>query len=296
MKTNLSLRAPEISYRNPLLPRPLGVAVMLYILGASVSVQAEQVPLWELGFGITGLSIPDYRGSDERSGYALPLPYVIYNGDLLKVDRKGVYSRLFDSERVRIEMSADASVPVKSDDNTARQGMPDLDPTFEIGPSIEICISSTCKAKQTWMIRIPLRAVIATDFSHANGAGWVINPHINFDTTNVGPDGGWNFGVAAGPIFASQAFHEYYYGVAPEFATATRPAYRARGGYSGFRIASAVSKRYDDLWVGVFARYDDLSGVAFDDSPLLRVKRSFLAGFGVAWVFARSSTLVEAPP
>lgn len=269
---------------------------MLYIVGASVPVRAELVPLWELGFGITGLSIPDYRGSDEHRGYVLPLPFVVYNGELLKVDRKGVYSRLFDSERVRIEISADASVPVKSEDNTARQGMPDLDPTFEIGPSIEICLSQTCQAKQVWMIRVPLRAVIASDFSHVDSAGWVVNPHINFDIQNVGPGGGWNFGVAAGPIFANQDFHEYYYGVAPAYASATRPVYRARGGYSGFRIASAISKRYDDLWVGMFARYDDLSGAVFDDSPLLRVKRSFLAGFGVAWVFARSSTLVESHP
>lgn len=264
--------------------------------GAAVPAHAEQVPLWELGFGLTAISIPDYRGSDERSGYVLPLPFVVYNGDLLKVDRKGIYSRLFDSERVRIEMSADASVPVKSEDNSARQGMPDLDPTFEIGPSFEFCITQSCRGKQVWMLRVPLRAVIASDFSHVDSAGWVINPHINYDVQNVGPGGGWNFGVAAGPIFASKDFHQYYYGVAPAFVTATRPFYEARGGYSGFRVASAASKRFDNFWVGMFARYDDLSGVAFDDSPLLRTKRAFLAGFGVAWVFARSSTMVESSP
>ena len=187
-------------------------------------------------------------------------------------------------------------MPVKSEDNSARQGMPDLDPTFEIGPSLEVCITQTCKGKQVWMFRVPLRAVIASDFSHVVSAGWVINPHINFDIQDVGPGGRWNFGVAAGPMFASQDFHEYYYSVAPAYATATRPVYQARGGYSGFRVASAVSKRFDDFWVGMFVRYDDLSGAVFDDSPLLGTKRAFLAGFGVAWVFARSSTLVESRP
>ncbi len=254
------------------------------------------MPLWELGFGFAGLSIPDYRGSDERGGYLLPLPYVLYNGDLLKVDRKGIYSRLFHSERMHLDLSADASVPVKSKDNSARHGMPDLDPTFEIGPLLEVCISPQCKGERVWMFRLPLRAVIASDFSHVENAGWVVNPHINFDAQNLGPGGGWNFGVAAGPVFANRRFHEYYYGVAPAYATATRPAYQARGGYSGFRVASAVSKRFDNIWLSMFARYDDLSGVSFDDSPLLRTRHAFLAGFGVAWVFARSSTLVDSRP
>jgi len=265
-------------------------------MGMAHPGQAEQVPRWEVGFGFTGLTIPDYRGSDERRGYLLPLPYVNYHGDILKVDRKGVYSRLFQTERVLLDMSADASVPVKSKDNRARQGMPDLDPTFEIGPSLEICLSAACQGERVWMLRVPVRAVIASDFSHVDNAGWVINPHINFDARIPASGGAWNFGVAVGPLFANQRFHEYYYGVAPAYANATRPVYNAPGGYSGFRIASAMSKRFDRFWVGVFARYDNLSGAAFDDSPLLRTQHAFLAGFGVAWVFARSETLVEKYP
>ncbi|MBI5613058.1 MAG: MipA/OmpV family protein [Gammaproteobacteria bacterium] len=257
---------------------------------------AELAPLWEVGFGFSGLTIPDYRGSDESKGYVLPFPYVDYRGDLLKVDRKGIYSRIFQAERLRLEMSADASVPVKSDDNSARQGMPDLDPTFEIGPSLEVCLSAECKGERVWMFRMPLRAVIASDFSRVDSAGWVINPHLNFDGRVPGPGGTWNFGVAVGPMFANERFHEYYYGVAPAYATATRPVYNARGGYSGFRAASAVSKRFENYWVGMFARYDNLSGAVFEDSPLFRTRHAFLAGFGVAWIFARSSTLVNAFP
>ena len=38
---------------------------------------------------------------------------------------------------------------------------------------------------------------------------------------------GWNLGLLAGPLFADQRYHQYFYGVAPEFATA-EPA-RLRG-------------------------------------------------------------------
>ena len=53
-------------------------------------------------------------------------------------------------------------------------------------------------------------------------------------------------------------------------------------------IRFAVSRRFRHAWFGAFARYDDLSGTAFENSPLVFVRRSFMAGFGFAWVFAES--------
>jgi len=38
----------------------------------------------------------------------------------------------------------------------------------------------------------------------------------------------------------------------------------------------------------VFARYDRLSGAAFEDSPLVKKKSSFMAGVGIAWVLAEA--------
>jgi outer membrane scaffolding protein for murein synthesis (MipA/OmpV family) len=273
------------------LPRLLA----LVALALSATARAEQTPLWEVGFGFAGLSMPDYRGADERQGYVLPLPYVTYHGDLVKVDRKGVYSRLFKSERVTLDFSVDAGVPVKSAENSARHGMPDLDPTFEIGPSLEICLWRNCAAGRQLMVRLPLRAVFASDFKSIESIGWVFHPHLNYDDRQLLP-GGWNFGVALGPLYAGERYHDYYYQVAPAFATAARPAYDARGGYSGLRTTVAVSRRFDHFWIGGFARYDDLSGVAFEDSPLLRVRRAFMAGFGVAWILAESRTRIEAAP
>jgi len=47
--------------------------------------------------------------------------------------------------------------------------------------------------------------------------------------------GGWKLGALIGPHFGNQRQHQYFYGVAPEFATPERPAYDAPGGYSGWR-------------------------------------------------------------
>lgn len=263
------------------------------LFGCSSMAGAEEKPLWELGFGFSALAFPDYRGSDDSRAYLLPFPYIIYRGDIIKVDRSGVYSRLFETDRAHLDLSVDGSVPSDSSKNSARQGMPDLDATFEIGPALEAWLWRSCSGDCELQFRLPVRAVFSTDFSSIDARGISTHPNLNFDIKDIGPGGGWNFGVAAGPLYATERYHDYYYEVAPIYATSTRPAYDARGGYSGSRLTLALSKRFKHIWVGAFARYDTLSGVKFEDSPLVRSNHSFMAGLSVAWVFAVSERQVN---
>jgi outer membrane protein len=259
--------------------------------------RAEELPLWEAGLGVAGLSLPDYRGSDQYRFYVLPLPYLIYRGDFLRLDNNGLSGLLFHSDRVQLNISADAAVPVKSANDTARVGMPNLDPTFQIGPSLEISLFKDTNSERVVQFCLPARAVIATDLSRVNGEGFVVNPQLTFDWKNTGPGKGWNFGLAVGPLFATEKYHDYYYEVAPRFAIpGFRPAYDARGGYSGSLLILTVTKRFGHIWFGAFARYDELSGAVFANSPLMRTDRSVMAGFGLAWVFAESKMLVHASP
>src|SRR4030065_99084 len=78
-------------------------ALLTCVTGAS---GAEYKPLWEPCFGFFLLSSPDYRGSDESRGSLLPFPYIVYRGDILKVDRSGIYSRLFETERGNLDPRA----------------------------------------------------------------------------------------------------------------------------------------------------------------------------------------------
>jgi outer membrane scaffolding protein for murein synthesis (MipA/OmpV family) len=257
--------------------------------------RAEMKPKWELGFGFAGIGSPDYRGSDESRGYLLPLPYIIYHGDILRVDRNGIYGRLVESERVRLDISFDAGVPVDSTRNRARQDMPDLDTLFEIGPSLEFCLWNRCGSDNNLEFRIPLRAVFSTDFGSLESRGGLFNPHFTLDLNNVirGPMGRVNVSASTGPLYATERYHDYYYQVDPVYATPTRPAYDARAGYSGWRVTLTTSFRHRRLWFGAFARYDDLQNAEFVDSPLMRQRHSFMAGFGIAWVMAESKELVD---
>jgi len=276
--------------------RCLFLAAILVIVPAS-SGTADELPLWESGLGLSGLSMPDYRGSDEQRSYVLPLPYLIYRGEILRSDRKGIYGHVFETDRVQLNISMDASVPVKSDRNAARNRMPDLDATVQIGPALEICLVKNCESDSIVQFRLPIRAVVATDISHADGRGFIANPQLNFDFTKIGSGRGWNLGFAFGPLFATEQYHRYYYDVSPDYAeSGVRSAYASRAGYSGSLALFALSKRFDRVWFGAYGRYDNLSNAVFADSPLVKTKYAFMAGLGFAWVFGESATLVQATP
>ena len=261
----------------------------VHILAVSwlmADAHAKDLPRWELGLGLAGLSFPDYRGSDERRGYLLPLPYIQYRGEVFRIDREGAHGDVFSSDRLKLDLSVNAGPPAKSGRNSARGGMPDIDPTVEAGPSLHIFLARDAMRDRAWSLRLPLRAAAATDLTHVQRIGWIFAPSLSFDAARIG--GGWDIGTAVGPLYASQDYHDYYYEVQAAFATASRPAYNARAGYSGSRMTLTASRRIPKFWVGAIARYDNLSGAVFADSPLVKRQASFMAGVGIAWILAES--------
>ncbi len=275
--------------------KSLVLSTVFWILasGTCASAHAEQLPLWEAGLGVAGISFPDYRGADERQNYLLPMPYLVYRGEFLKADRQRVRGLFFKSERAEVDISVNGSVPVKSKDNRARSGMPDLDPTLELGPSLNLTLDRSLDNRKTLELRLPLRAVIASDFKHARIQGWLFQPKLNWDYADFLGARGLNLGLATGPIFANARYHQYFYGVDNAFATAVRPVYQGRGGYAGAQATAALSRRFSSYWMGGFMKYDNLHGAAFEDSPLTKSKNSFSAGISFVWVFAESQTKVD---
>ncbi len=247
---------------------------------------AEPLPRWELGLGLAGLSIPDYRGSDRQRAYLLPLPYIQYRGDVFRIDREGAHGYLFTSDHLKLDVSMNAGPPARSSQDGARRGMPDLEPTVEVGPSLHIYLRHNESRDRAWSLQLPWRLAVATNLLHARRIGWVFAPSLNFEATNV--RGGWGMGAAVGPLYASEDYHDYYYEIQPVYATVARPTYNARGGNSGSRLTLSASRRFPSFWVGAFVRYDNLSSAVFADSPLVKKRESFMVGVGVAWVLAEA--------
>ena len=274
--------------------RSLLIAVVATAMIAAIprSARSGELPLWEAGAGVAVLDFPDYRGSDERHTLALPIPYLVYRGEFLKADRESIRGQFYMDDRLDLHLSVNGTIPADSSENSARRGMPDLDPTLEIGPNLTVML---LRSDTTHLnLRLPLRAVIATDLSHARDQGWVFQPQINVDFYDRFPGPGWNLGFAVGPLFGNKRYHNYFYGVAPQFATPERPAYEAGSGYAGRQWIAALSKRYPSYWVGGFVRADTLSGAVFEASPLVRQKESFAVGVAIAWILGKSQKMVEA--
>lgn len=253
---------------------------------------AEDKPLWEFGLGAGSLSFPAYRGSDQRSNFLLPVPYVIYRGDVLKADRRGLRGELFDSDRVEFSISAALSPPVSSDQIDARAGMPSLKASAEIGPQLDLTLWRSPDRERQLRLLLPLRAAFTLEGSPRD-IGWVAHPKINLDINDLPGLGGWRLGLLAGPLYGDSRQHAYYYNVDAPYATASRPAYSAGGGYAGMQYLAALSRRYRDFWVGAFVRYDNLSGASFADSPLVRSKDYLAGGLAFSWIFSESSTRVR---
>ena len=246
-------------------------------------------PLWELGVGLAGLWVPDYRGADQGRGYLFPLPYFVYRGTWLKADRDGARALLLQSQRAKIDISATATTPTDSSKNDARQGMPDLRATAELGPNLSLTLLSSAERRYRLDLRLPLRAAFTLERS-PEFVGTTFSPNLNLDLAGVG--GAWNVGMLTGPLFADQKYHQHFYGVATAYATPDRPTYSARGGYAGWQALASTSRRFGNAWVGGFVRYESLRGASFEDSPLMRRNSALSMGFGVSWILATSSELV----
>jgi outer membrane protein len=270
--------------------RVLGLAAAAALL--SNLCYAKEAPLWEVGLGAGAIAFQDYRGSDTTHAYPLPVPYIVYNGKFLKADRDGVRGTLFNQDRLEINLSFNLTTPVRND--RERSGMPDLRSTVEVGPSFDFHLWRSADSRVKFDLRMPLRAA-ATVESSPRIIGWTFSPRVNVDLRDPFGMPGWNLGLLAGPLFADRRYHEYFYSVAPQFATAARPEFTAQGGYAGTQTLTALSKRYPKFWVGAYMRYDTLAGAAFVDSPLVQRKSYWTGGFGFSWMIQKSAQVVEIP-
>lgn len=270
------------------------LAVAAATLGTTCAAQDFddiERPLWEAGLGVGGITLPHYRGSDERANLLFPVPYFIYRGEHFRADRNGVRGKLFDSDRVELNVSLGISLPVKSRDDEVRRGMPDLKTAVEIGPSLALTLWHSPADRTRLDLRLPVRLAVTVE-SSPKAIGWIFSPNLNLDVVNVGGLAGWNLGLMAGPIFSTAHYNRYFYSVEEQFATAARPAYEAHGGYSGSMALASLSKRFRHFWFGAFVRYDRLDGATFESSPLVRRKDALAAGLALSWVFGESATRV----
>ena len=266
------------------------VSAMFMLLSAPV--EAYHLPKWEWGLGAGMLNVPAYRGAKGHKNYLLPVPFIAYRGEAVRMDEEGMRGRLFESDRIRLDLSIAGNLPVPEDSDSARAGMPDLDPVGEFGPTLDISLTRNGdrhKGEVSVWLRLPVRAAISVGDPLLAQQGWVFSPYVDLSYRKGATRSHWRISLALGPLYASRKNHEYFYKVPVEFVTAQRPQYQPDGGYSGSRATLSLVMNSSHWFIGAFARYDKLNGAVFEDSPLVEINNYFAVGFAVSRIFGSSS-------
>lgn len=270
----------------------MGFIVGAYAVEGELDLKTKKQPLWEIAIGGGAMRIPDYRGAEDARGYVFPFIYPVYRGNFLRVDNEGVRGLLYKSRRVELDFSVDGAIPVNSDDIDVREGMPDLDPILQFGPSLRFGLWGNPQKSRSLVLNLPVRGAFAID-SGVDQIGYTFSPHITFHQGFDLIDRNWTLGLSAGLEFGSDEFHDYFYSVDDAFVTPTRPAFDADGGYGGTRFIVTMRGRTRKTWISLFARYDRVDYAIFNDSPLVVKDGGLTAGFIVTWFIAQSKKFVE---
>jgi outer membrane scaffolding protein for murein synthesis (MipA/OmpV family) len=245
-------------------------------------------PRWALGMGAGVAYLPDYVGADEGRVLPLPIPYVEYESRYFQADRSGLAGVLPLRDDLRLEVSIGGALPVNSDDNDARKGMPDLSWIGEMGPVLKYRAWEADEGANRITLEVPVRAAFAVGWGEIEHIGWTSSPAVEYRHQTGLRGGRLRATTTLGPLFNSGRYDAYFYEVKERYARPGRPEHHTDAGYAGARAGLGLSYRIGDWWFGAFTRYINLRGAVFEDSPLVRTNHYLSAGIGTAWIFASS--------
>lgn len=285
-------RLAPLTVAATLLAAPMAQAQSSLVLSSQPG--GDTKPLWEVGFFLGGARLPDYPAAGQSQTRVLPLPYVIYRGDVFKIgDGGGVRAEADITDRIEFSLGFSGSFDSDSEDNRAREGMPDLDLLAEAGPAVAFRLTPR-KSDLQAVLSLEARAVISLDFDDIGYQGIAVNPKLTVQHRDF-LGSGLGLYLSAGPVWGFDGVNEYFYEVEPRFARAGRPAYRAEEGYVGTRANIGVSAMVSEnvrLFAGTQISYH--GGAENEDSPLFREKWTVGVGAGLTWSIWQSEQRVPA--
>lgn len=244
------------------------------------------LPLWEAGAFVGAVGTPAYPASSDRTGRVLALPYVIYRGDVLRVDRSNVGARLVHTDDLEVDLGFAASLPASSQDVAVRNGMNDLGTLFEFGPRVRGTLAHLSPGSRI-RYDLPVRAVIEVN-NGIRSQGFAMEPEITYEVRDFYD--GWRLSTGASLVIGDSRLQNYFYGVPAAVATAQRPAYEAQAGLLATRLSLSTAKSVTpDVRVFAFLRYENYDGAANRASPLFLQSSGTAVGIGLTWTFARSA-------
>jgi outer membrane scaffolding protein for murein synthesis (MipA/OmpV family) len=241
-------------------------------------------PLWELGGIALGVSQQAYPGSDQQVNRAVPLPYFIYRGDVLRADRETAGIRAMKTETFEIDVGFAGAFGAGGDTIDARKGMRTLGTLVELGPRLKWNLRAGPVGGRL-SAEFPIRAVLDLSDKAAH-RGWSFEPKLAYAGRS---DSGWRYSASVSAIVADTGLAQTFYEVASSEATSQRPAYSAKRGLVAWRVGTTASRSLGRDWnLFGFARLDSVAGAANDSSPLVRRTTGATVGMGLTYTWLRS--------
>jgi len=256
------------------------------------AAQEAQRPLFEAGAFGGGALLPDYPAAGQSHLRAIALPWLIFRGDVLRSDERGVRGRMYRDEDLELTLNFNGALGTRSSENRARDGMPDLDWLGEVGPSLRWVVWRNTESRSRITLETPIRAVFSTDFERIRYRGYVFAPEVAIERFGLVFDES-RARLGIGPIFASGRLMDYWYHVGRDHVRPGRRAYDASGGYLGLRLQFSyrvpVTER---LSVTLGGRLENFSGATNSDSPLFRSEFNATLVGGVSFTLYRSEATI----
>jgi hypothetical protein len=204
-----------------------GLFLILQWIASPARAQTEEAVIINSHWGIAAGTgwIQDYPGAGQGRMRYLVMP--TFKGKFLTIDRQdGVKGELIDDNIFKFSMSFSFLFPTSSSKMPVREGMPSLDWVFQLGPELQIYLFRS--NWHTMYLRLPVRFIATTDFRHDfQYRQWNFSPSIR---NNFLLNGWGEFMTRLEVDYASEAYNDLFYEVAPQYATAIRPAYDAKRG------------------------------------------------------------------
>lgn len=268
------------------------LALMLLPMSA---FSQDTLPVWEVGVAAFALSGQDYPASDRANDRVLAAPFGIYRGERFRLGEGGLQAIAVENPRYRFDLSVSGSLDANSEGNPLREGMPDLDFLFEIGPQLIVTLDRRRLADQSEAVTdlsIQLRGAFSTDFGYVDALGPVASISLEYDRDDM-LDGRFGLGVELNAVFTDEKMQDLFYQVDPEFVTANRAQYDARSGYLGSDITFSGGYHVTpDFSVFAGVSFNSFAGAANEDSPLFETDSTVNSWLGVVWTLRKSKSSI----
>ncbi|QBY03515.1 MipA/OmpV family protein [Thalassotalea sp. HSM 43] len=277
--------------------------------GSALSVDVtEDKPLWEAGLFSAAFRGPIYPAAEDYQNKFLPVPFLIYRGDVIRIgDESIVKAVAVEKETFKLDVSIGGAFNADSDESKIRDGMPDLDFMFEIGPEASFLLSdfgtasnsdSVAKGKpavdkaELWL-NLQLRSVFSTDFERINHRGYVFQPEFAFTLDNLFFDDS-RFFLSVAPTFTTDKTQQYFYDVQEQYARPDRPFYESDAGYLGSKVSIANRVMINpELMIFVGAQLGFWHGAENKNSALYQDEFTYAIALGVKWTLFSSEEKVK---